>query len=149
MANTGNTFIRKHSSDLVFTREEIPHRPLPYRFYFATSTDTRTNNTRDFLAILIRGQYSRKLPPSGRIAPSSSDFLEYLNTKTVVRKDILSSGENVPPLGYAGFSRACDFTSPDKTCAQFKPIGKIVVAETSVYESSSASAEAVSSADAG
>ena len=69
----------------------------------------------------------------GRIAPdaASSDFLEYLNTKVVVRKDILSSGADVPPLGYAGFARACDFSSPDKTCAQFKPIGRIVVAESS------------------
>mmetsp|Transcript_13425 Transcript_13425/g.19777 ORF Transcript_13425/g.19777 Transcript_13425/m.19777 type:complete len:313 (+) Transcript_13425:94-1032(+) len=64
----------------------------------------------------------------GRIAEEDLAFMDEINAITV-RKDILKMGD-VPPLG-AKFARACDFTAPDSTCAQYKPLKKIVVAEIS------------------
>jgi len=42
------------------------------------------------------------------------------------RKDIVGFGD-VPPLGDGNLKRACEFTTPSKTCAQFKPLKRIVV----------------------
>jgi len=47
------------------------------------------------------------------------------------RKDIIGIGD-VPPLGDGNLKRACEFTSPSKTCAQFKPLKRIVVVGASV-----------------
>lgn len=65
----------------------------------------------------------------GRIAEGDLAFLDTINSITT-RKDIVSIG-NVPPLG-ANFARACDFTAPDPTCNQFKPLKKIIITEASV-----------------
>lgn len=62
----------------------------------------------------------------GRIAESDLSFMDEMNAITV-RKDIVKIGD-VPPLG-AKFARACDFTAPDSTCAQFKPLKKILVTD--------------------
>jgi hypothetical protein len=65
---------------------------------------------------------------------SSMDFVTMLNTKIPTRKDLSDrKGINVPPLG-STFARACNFSEPNTTCAQFKPIGRIVVTEVSVEE---------------
>merc|ERR1740117_2245262 len=65
---------------------------------------------------------------------SSMDFVTILNTKIPTRKDLSDrKGINVPPLG-STFARACNFSEPNTTCAQFKPIGRIVVTEVSVEE---------------
>ena len=67
-------------------------------------------------------------------ASSSMDFVTMLNTKIPTRKDLSDrKGINVPPLG-STFARACNFSEPNTTCAQFKPIGRIVVTEVSVEE---------------
>eukprot|EP00979_Chaetoceros_neogracilis_P008383 scaffold1862_cov268-Chaetoceros_neogracile.AAC.48 len=67
-------------------------------------------------------------------AASSMDFVTTLNTKIPTRKDLSDrKGTNVPPLG-STFARACNFSEPNTTCAQFKPIGRIVVTEVSVEE---------------
>ncbi|OEU09745.1 hypothetical protein FRACYDRAFT_248002 [Fragilariopsis cylindrus CCMP1102] len=67
---------------------------------------------------------------------SSMDFVTMLNTKIPTRKDLSDrKGINVPPLG-STFARACNFSEPNTTCAQFKPIGRIVVTEVSVKKSS-------------
>lgn len=65
----------------------------------------------------------------GRIATDDLSFIDEIN-QIVVRKDIVKVGD-VPPLG-AKFARACDFTAPDSTCAQFKPLRKIIVTDASV-----------------
>lgn len=65
----------------------------------------------------------------GRIATDDLSFIDEINA-IVVRKDIVTVVD-VPPLG-AKFARACDFTAPDSTCAQFKPLRKIIVTETTV-----------------
>lgn len=65
----------------------------------------------------------------GRIAAADMPFIDEINA-IPVRKDIVKVGD-VPPLG-AKFARACDFTAPDSTCAQFKPLKKIIVTDTSV-----------------
>jgi len=64
----------------------------------------------------------------GRIAEEDLPFIDEINA-IPVRRDIVKMGD-VPPLG-AKFARACDFTAPDSTCAQFKPLKKIIVTETS------------------
>lgn len=65
----------------------------------------------------------------GRIAEDDMAFIDEINA-IPVRKDIIKVSD-VPPLG-SNFARACDFTAPDPTCAQFKPLKKIIVTETSV-----------------
>jgi len=65
----------------------------------------------------------------GRVAEDDMAFLDVINS-ILTRKDIIKIGE-VPPLG-SKFARACDFTAPDSTCAQFKPLKKIIVTEASV-----------------
>ena len=65
----------------------------------------------------------------GRIAEGDLAFLDAINS-IPTRKDIVSIGD-VPPLG-ANFARACDFTAPDPTCAQFKPLKRIIVTEAFV-----------------
>merc|ERR1719253_507800 len=60
---------------------------------------------------------------------SSMDFVTMLNTKIPTRKDLSDrKGTNVPLLG-SKFARACNFSEPNTTCAQFKPIGRIVVTD--------------------
>lgn len=65
----------------------------------------------------------------GRIAEDDMPFIDEINA-IPVRKDIVKLGD-VPPLG-SNFARACDFTAPDSTCAQFKPLKRIIVTESSV-----------------
>jgi hypothetical protein len=65
----------------------------------------------------------------GRVVEDDMAFLDVINS-IPTRKDIIKIGE-VPPLG-SKFARACDFTAPDSTCAQFKPLKKIIVTEASV-----------------
>jgi len=64
----------------------------------------------------------------GRIAEEDLPFMDEINA-IPVRRDVVKMGD-VPPLG-AKFARACDFTAPDSTCAQYKPLKKIIVSETS------------------
>lgn len=72
----------------------------------------------------------------GRVLEEDLPFLDEIHA-VPTRRDIVSIG-NVPPLG-STFARACDFTSPDKTCAQFKPMKRIVVVDSSVVSLSSSS----------
>jgi len=65
----------------------------------------------------------------GRVAEEDMTFLDAISS-IPSRKDIISVG-SVPPLG-SNFARACDFTAPDSTCAQFKPLKKVVVKEVSI-----------------
>jgi cyclophilin family peptidyl-prolyl cis-trans isomerase len=65
----------------------------------------------------------------GRVVEDDMAFLDVINS-IPTRKDIIKIGE-VPPLG-SKFARACDLTAPDSTCAQFKPLKKIIVTEASV-----------------
>jgi len=65
----------------------------------------------------------------GRVIEDDMAFLDEIHA-IPTRRDIISIGD-VPPLG-GNFARACDFTSPDKTCAQFKPLKKIMVVTSSV-----------------
>ena len=65
----------------------------------------------------------------GRVAEEDLPFIDEINA-IPVRRDIVKVGD-VPPLG-AKFARACDFTAPDSTCAQFKPLKKIIVTEATV-----------------
>lgn len=65
----------------------------------------------------------------GRVVEEDMVFLDEIHA-IPTRRDIISIGD-VPPLG-GNFARACDFTSPDKTCAQYKPLKKIVVVSSSV-----------------
>ena len=74
---------------------------------------------------------------------SSMDFVTMLNTKIPTRKDLSDrKGTNVPPLG-SKFARACNFSEPNTTCAQFKPIGRIVVTDVSVEEIKTKAAEII------
>jgi len=70
----------------------------------------------------------------GRVVegPSGKGLLEYINT-IPTRKDIVSLtlGTDVPPLG-SSFARVCDFTNPDPTCAQYKPLKIIKVTGSNV-----------------
>lgn len=65
----------------------------------------------------------------GRVAPEDMAYLDVINA-IPSRRDIIQMGD-VPPLG-SKFARACDFTAPDSTCAQYKPLKKIIVTEASV-----------------
>lgn len=76
-------------------------------------------------------------------AASSMDFVTMVNTKIPTRKDLSDrKGTNVPPLG-STFARACNFSEPNTTCAQFRPIGRIVVTDVSVEEINTKSAEII------
>lgn len=76
----------------------------------------------------------------GRVAEGDMAFLNTINS-IPTRKDIVKIGD-VPPLG-ANFARACDFTAPDSTCAQFKPLKRIAVTEVSVASQRQASAMSI------
>ena len=65
----------------------------------------------------------------GRVAPADLPFLDALNA-IPTKKDLVSIGD-VPPLGKS-FARACEYSSPDPTCAQFKPLKRIMVVGSSV-----------------
>lgn len=65
----------------------------------------------------------------GRVMEGDMPFLDEIHA-IPTRRDIVSIGD-VPPLG-SSFARACDFTAPDRTCAQYKPLKKILVAKASV-----------------
>jgi len=61
----------------------------------------------------------------GQIAEGESmSFLDAINS-IPTRRDVVAIGD-VPPLG-SNFARVCDFTSPDPTCVQFKPLKRIIV----------------------
>ena len=68
----------------------------------------------------------------GRVTDESLAFIDDINTNIPVRRDIVKLTD-VPPLG-SKFARACDFTNPDMTCAQFKPMRKIVVTESTTAD---------------
>ena len=53
------------------------------------------------------------------------EFLEEMYS-ILTRRDIVGF-EDVPPLGDGNLKRACEFTSPSKTCVQFKHLKRIVV----------------------
>jgi len=66
----------------------------------------------------------------GRVTEDSMPFLKEIENFPT-RKDIVTVG-GVPPLGDASLVRACDFTAPSRTCAQFKPLVRIIVVGISV-----------------
>lgn len=67
----------------------------------------------------------------GRVVDEDLGVLDALNA-IPSKRDFAMIGD-VPPLG-GTFARACEYTSFDPTCAQFKPLKKIVVARAGVVE---------------
>lgn len=66
----------------------------------------------------------------GRVVEDDMAFLEEIHA-IPTRRDIVGFGD-VPPLGAKNLKRACEFTAPDRTCAQFKPLKRIVIVGASV-----------------
>mmetsp|Transcript_22393 Transcript_22393/g.88905 ORF Transcript_22393/g.88905 Transcript_22393/m.88905 type:complete len:313 (-) Transcript_22393:146-1084(-) len=64
----------------------------------------------------------------GRVTDASLPTLDRLNAIPSKRSPFDFA---VPPLG-GSFARACEYSSPDPTCAQFKPLKKIVVSRVRV-----------------
>ena len=65
----------------------------------------------------------------GRVASADVAFLDELNA-IPTKKDLVSLSD-VPPLG-GKFTRACEYAAPDPTCAQFKPLKRIMVVSSAV-----------------
>ena len=59
----------------------------------------------------------------GYVIPASLPTLDALNSIPSKRSPF---DLNVPPLG-SSFARACEYSSPDPTCAQFKPLRKVSI----------------------
>ncbi|KAJ8613379.1 hypothetical protein CTAYLR_002306 [Chrysophaeum taylorii] len=63
----------------------------------------------------------------GQVSPATLQALDLINSIPSKRNPFdISDDPVVPPLG-SNFARACEYTSPDATCAQFKPLRRIVV----------------------
>ena len=65
----------------------------------------------------------------GRVFDADLPLVDALNA-IPSKRDLVRLGA-VPPLG-ASFARACEYANPDPTCAQFKPLRRVVVARASV-----------------
>ena len=65
----------------------------------------------------------------GRVLDEDLPVLDALNA-IPAKKDLVSLGD-VPPLG-SKIARACEYANPDATCAQFKPLKRVVVSGVSV-----------------
>jgi len=65
----------------------------------------------------------------GRVLAADLPVLDALNA-IPAKKDLVQLGD-VPPLG-SKIARACEYAKPDATCAQFKPLKRVVVSGVSV-----------------
>jgi cyclophilin family peptidyl-prolyl cis-trans isomerase len=65
----------------------------------------------------------------GRVLDEDLPVLDALNA-IPAKKDLVSLGD-VPPLG-SKIARACEYANPDATCAQFKPLKRVVVSGVAV-----------------
>ena len=64
-----------------------------------------------------------------QVAAADLPVLDALNA-IPTKKDLVSLSD-VPPLG-AKFARACEYANPDASCAQFKPLKRVVVSGSAV-----------------
>lgn len=60
----------------------------------------------------------------GHVSPASLDALDVIANLPSKKNPFGNAA--VPPLG-SSFARACEYSSPDPTCAEFKPLRKVVV----------------------
>ena len=65
----------------------------------------------------------------GRVLDEDLPVLDALNA-IPAKKDLVQLGD-VPPLG-SKIARACEYANPDATCAQFKPLKRVVVSGVAV-----------------
>ena len=75
------------------------------------------------------GLDKEELVAIGRVLDEDLPVLDALNA-IPAKKDLVSLGD-VPPLG-SKIARACEYANPDATCAQFKPLKRVVVSGVSV-----------------
>lgn len=68
----------------------------------------------------------------GRVSDATLPTLDVLNLLPT-KRGAFDIGDNpsVPPLG-ANFARACEYGSPDATCAQYKPLRKVLITRVAV-----------------